>query len=72
MAIKQLSDGGPDGTLLGQDYADKIGFFGLTTPIAQPALTVVATTTASTTLNQTRITRVENVLINLGLMNTGG
>ena len=34
MAVKQLSDGGPDGTKLGQSTTDKLGVYG-TTPIAQ-------------------------------------
>lgn len=72
MAIKQLSDGGPDGTLLGQDSADKIGFFGLTTPIAQPSITAVATATATTALNETKINRLYAALRSLGLINTGG
>ncbi|WP_336057367.1 hypothetical protein [Nitratireductor sp. CH_MIT9313-5] len=36
MAVKQLSDGGTDGTVLGQDANDKIGFYGVT-PVDQPA-----------------------------------
>jgi hypothetical protein len=28
MALKELSDGGPDGTRLGQDSSDKVGFHG--------------------------------------------
>jgi len=47
---KQLSDGNPDGTALGQSITDKIGFYGLATPIVQPAHTNQATvaTTAIT------------------------
>ena len=70
MAIKQLSDGGPDGTLYGQSATDKIGFFGLTTPIARTAITAVGTTTATTTLNETRISRLYTALENLGLIAT--
>jgi len=72
MAIKQLSDGNPSGVLLGQSTTDKVGFYGLTTPIVQPAITAVATATATTTLNETRITRLYTALINVGLINTGG
>ena len=52
---KQLSDGIPDGWLLGQSTSDKGGFFGLATPIVQPtagaqaAVTVSTITTASQT-----------------------
>jgi hypothetical protein len=68
MAIKQLSDGGPDGTLLGQDSSDKIGFYGLTTPVAKQTVTSVTTTTATTALNETRIGRLEAALSALGLI----
>ena len=34
MATKQLSDGGPDGTVMGQDASDLVGFFGAT-PVAK-------------------------------------
>lgn len=30
MAVKQLSDGGPDGTTLGQDASDLVGLHGAT------------------------------------------
>lgn len=72
MAIKQLSDGNPTGTNLGQSTTDKIGFYGLTTPIVQPSITAVGTTTATTTLNETKIDRLYTALRSLGLINTGG
>lgn len=72
MAIKHLSDGSPDGTLLGQSSTDLVGFYGLTTPIAQPAITAVATATATTTINEARIGRIETALVNVGLISTGG
>ncbi len=40
--IKHVSDGGPDGTLLGQSATDLIGFYGKT-PIVQPAAIADAT-----------------------------
>jgi hypothetical protein len=47
MAIgKQLSDGNPDGTSLGQSSTDLISFYG-ETPIAQPGVTAIGTTTIS-------------------------
>lgn len=49
MAVKQLSDGGPDGVRLGQSSTDKIGFFGLTTPIVKQTCTLAAALTAGTT-----------------------
>lgn len=42
MAIKQLSDGNPDGTSMGQDPSDKISFSGAT-PVAQQVLAQAAT-----------------------------
>lgn len=46
MAIKQLSDGNPDGTSMGQSASDLISFYGVT-PVAQAAtFTSVATTAA--------------------------
>jgi hypothetical protein len=36
MTIKQLSDGNPDGTVLGQSDTDLVGFYG-ETPLAQPS-----------------------------------
>lgn len=42
MAIQQLADGNPDGTLVGQAPSDKVGFFGAT-PVVQPIATDLAT-----------------------------
>lgn len=48
MAIgKQLSDGNPDGTCLGQSSSDKISFYGETTTVAQQSVTAIGTTTIS-------------------------
>jgi hypothetical protein len=51
MAEKQLSDGGTDGTVLGQSTTDLVGFWGVT-PVDQPADTnqFAITTTALTTI----------------------
>jgi hypothetical protein len=50
MALKQLSDGGPDGTVLGQSASDKIGFHGTagTAQIALSATAAIATTAVTT------------------------
>lgn len=37
MAIQQLANGSPDGTLMGQLTTDKIGFFGVTPVVQQTA-----------------------------------
>lgn len=72
MAIKELSDSNPDGTRLGQSSTDLVGFYGLATPIARPSVTAVGTTTATTTLNETKISRLQTALVNLGLIATDG
>lgn len=72
MAVKQLSDGRSDGVNLGKSTTDKIGFYGLTTPIVQPSITAVGTTTATTALNETKINRLYSALRSLNLINTGG
>ena len=46
--IKQLSDGGPDGTCLGQSATDLVGFYGAT-PVAKQAATVLGALTAGET-----------------------
>lgn len=71
--IKQLSDGGPDGTLLGQSSTDKLGFYGLTTPIARPSVTwATAATTVTTSLVDVvnNLNRLRAALVNLGLLVT--
>ena len=70
MAITHLSDGGPDGWLLGQSSTDKGGFWGLATTIVRPTLTPVSSSAATTTLNETRVTRIQTLLVNLGLCAT--
>jgi hypothetical protein len=50
-SIKQLSDGNPDGVVLGQDSSDKISFYGAD-PVARPTnVASVTTTGASSTTN---------------------
>ncbi len=51
MATEQLTRGNDDGTLFGSSSTDKIGFYGLTTPINRPqiAQAAVATTVATST-----------------------
>lgn len=43
MPLKQLSDGGPDGTVMGQSTSDLIAFHGKT-PISQRAAAVLTAT----------------------------
>ena len=72
MAVEYLGSGNDDGVNLGRATTDKIGFYGLTTPIVQPSITAVATATATTALNERRIVRLYAALQALNLINTGG
>lgn len=70
MAIgQQLSRGSDDGVCVGQSITDKIGFYGLATPIVQPsgtsqaAYTKTTTTTTTTTALTVDITALA-VLVN--------
>lgn len=47
MPAKQLSDGGPAGTVLGQSATDLVAFYGAT-PAAQIAVTTAPAATAAT------------------------
>lgn len=47
MSVKQISDGGPDGTTLGQSASDLIAFHGKT-PCDQAAATTAPASTAAT------------------------
>ena len=70
MAIGQhLSRGTDDGVVLGQSSTDKIGFYGLATPIVQPsgsgqAAYVKTTTTTTTTTALTVDITALGVLVN--------
>lgn len=72
MAVEFLGTGNDDGVNFGRSTTDKIGFYGLSTPIVQPAITAVGTATATTALNETKIDRLYTALRNIGLINTGG
>lgn len=52
MALKQLSDGGSDGTKLGQSATDKVGLYGAT-PVSQRASSIQATSFLSLSTNVT-------------------
>ena len=69
MAIQHLTDKNPSGTLFGQSTTDKIGFYGLTTPIVQPSVTY-PTATATTATNEAALVSVVTALVNLGLIVT--
>ena len=71
MTIEYIGDGNPDGTVLGRS-GEKLGFYGLATPITKPAITLIGTTTATTALNETAIARIHAALRSLGLISTDG
>ena len=48
MAVKELSDGGPDGTRLGQSSTDLVGFHGATPSDRRASLTVATAATIGT------------------------
>lgn len=67
MAVRELSDGGPDGTRLGQASTDKVGFFGAT-PITKPSVAAASSSVATTTILETRVAAICTALANLGLI----
>lgn len=61
-----VSDGRPDGTMIGQDATtDKVGFYN-TTPVVQPTTSAQAAWTASTTTQTT--TTLETDIAALGVL----
>lgn len=66
MATKQLSDGGPDGTKLGQSTADLISFYG-TTAVSQRTSTdlsaSIATVASSASFGATQATALNSAVL---------
>lgn len=74
MAKKQLSDGNGDGCVMGQSASDLIGFYGVSTPVAQRASSVQATSnvtaytsTTASALIGAFLVEVANTLNGLGV-----
>lgn len=65
MAARQLSDGNTEGTILGQDASDKVGFFGKA-PVVRPATVAGDATDAATASAQ--VNEVVAALKALGLI----
>ena len=61
MAVKYLSDGGPDGVSVGQSTTDLVAFYG-NTPIARP-------TTAITALTTTTLTTITDIVTTASMTN---
>lgn len=53
MAVKQLSDGNSDGTVLGQSTTDLLGFYGNTAPVSRRAAAIQASSFISVSTNAT-------------------
>lgn len=51
MAAQQLTDLPSEGTVFGQSATDKIGFYGLATPIVQPALSAAPAVVTTAVIN---------------------
>lgn len=66
MALKELSDGGPEGTRLGQSATDLVGFHGAT-PSDQRAVLTVATAATIGTI-RTGVQEIIALLKEKGLM----
>ena len=66
MAVEYLDKGNDDGTVFGQKTTSKIGFYGLSTPIVQPTLTLTAT--ASAAVLGADVIAIKAALVALGLV----
>lgn len=67
LEYEQAGYNAPDGVQVGKATTEKVGFYG-TAPVVQPSITAVATTTATTTLNKTKIDRLYTALVSLGIV----
>lgn len=65
MAVKELSDKGPDGTRLGQSAADLIGFYGAGTMVSQRANAIQATSVISAYTSTTASALIGALLIEI-------
>lgn len=69
--VKQLSDGNPGGTGLGQTLADNISFYGVT-PVTQRAGTIQATSNVTATSNSAAVlNEIAATLVGLGIWKGG-
>ena len=70
MAVEYLGSGNDDGVVMGRSATDKLGFYGLATPIVKPSVTWPNTGTATTTLNEAKCNRLMAALVALNLIVT--
>lgn len=70
MAAKQLTNAATEGLVIGQSASDKLGFYGLATPIVQPTSANQATITAgaTTTACNTLVIELRAALVALNLI----
>jgi hypothetical protein len=69
MALKELSDGGPDGTRMGQSATDLIGFHGKAVSDQAAAITCATAATAGTV--RTAVRAIITALVEKGLVASG-
>lgn len=69
--VEYIGASASGGVCLGQSSTEKVGFFGAT-PVVRPSITAVATATATTTLNETKINRLYSALRTIGIIDTAG
>ena len=67
MAVKRLSEGYPDGIVLGNSSTDLVGFFGKTARV-QGTVVVSIAATATTAILKNRINAINTRLKALGLL----
>lgn len=67
MTAKRLSEGYPDGTILGNSTTDLVGFFGKTAGIPMTFIASLGTTSTTTSV-KTALNKMRVSLIRLGLM----
>lgn len=66
MTVKRLSEGYPDGTVLGNSSSDKIGFYGKTC-ITLRSLPASIGASATSLILKTAVNQLRNLLKNTGL-----
>lgn len=69
--VQYLGSNASGGMMIGASSTEKVSFFGAT-PVVRPAITAVATATATTTLNETKINRLYTALRTIGIIATNG
>lgn len=67
MAVEYIDTGNGDGTNFGRS-ADKIGFYGLTTPIVKATLTIACTATSTIVTVATGLAELQDAMAALGLI----